>query len=192
MHPHSQRTHFLVLAALLAMAACGCANMNPLRPLPPPPTEQIVMPAPPKIETEQDVAQDPTLLEKYTAACKIAEEQKACAEKLGKELAIEKNAAMTAQQQLNTTKRKVVSLQAQNTQLENLGKQYEEAQRQLLELTTTIRDLRRNLLKERLMRVKLEQTVLTLKIDIAKSRRRKLLQNNVSYRLPARAGDKTQ
>jgi len=193
MRPHLQRAHPIVLAALLAAAACGCANTDPLTQLQlAPPPEQVCMSAPPKIETEQDVAGDPTLLEKYRTACKMAEEQKASAEKLVKELAAEKDAAAAAQRQLDDLKRKTASLEAKNAQLENLANQYAEAQQQLLELANTVRDLRRSLLQERLTRVKLEQTVLTLKIDVAKARRRKLLQNNVSYKLPARSGEKTQ
>lgn len=182
----------LCVTGFLVVAVCGCSSGRTFLPWTQrPPQEQSVMLDPPKIETEQDVNQDPTLLEKYKAATKTAEEQMVRVSKLATELAAEKAALHTAQAEVGALKDKNELLKKRTAAFDKLVKDYDESQHQQLSLTGVLRNLRQELLKEKLTRVKLEQTILALRIDVAKAKRRELL-NKSEYKQSADAKEGKQ
>ena len=140
------------------------------------PAEEIVLDAP-IVERNPVVRQEPTLLEKFQEISRLYEAETIQRSALEEKLANAIEACRRAEDGSASLKREVKALEGKADELADVSARYGEAQETLFELGKTVRQLRRELLEERLARIKQEQAVVSLKLETARGRRKKLLQN---------------
>ncbi len=159
----AQRAAWIALL-LVVVIAPGCAQ-----PLVEVPLEL------PIIEPEPQVKQEPTLLERFQEVSQMHESEKNRAASLEAQLGEQTEARKRAEAELQELRQQIETLEQKAQELANLKIKYDEAQTTLLGLEADIRDMRGELLEERLTRVKCEQTIAALKIEKAKERRKHLI-----------------
>jgi len=129
----------------------------------------------PRVEPEPLIAQDPTLLERFQEVSRLWECEAARARQLESDLAQERERSAALRKELDQSQAECQSLQAKAAALAELQTKYDEAQREMSALTDALRDARRELLQEKLARVKQEQALVSLKIAAAQEQRKRLI-----------------
>lgn len=163
----------LLVGAAILSGCTGCAK-------------EIVLDAP-MVERDPVVTREPTLLEKFQKVSRLCEAAKLQVASLRKELASETKARRAAETELTSLRERASVLERKARELAELRVRHEEAQETLFELGKNVREIRSDLLKERLIRIKQEQTIVSLKIENAKARRKSLLENKVAAREASKA-----
>ncbi len=151
----------------------GCAQ---------PPLEMEILLNPPVVEPEPQVVQDATLMERFQELSRLFEAEQIKARALEKSLTQESEGRERAETELAVLRKKAQVLEQKASAFEDIKSKYDDAQKHLLDLTDTIRELRRGLYEEKIARVKNEQTIVALRIASAKERRRQVVSNEIDVR----------
>lgn len=149
--------------AVLACLLAGCAQPS----IQPPDVVAV-----PTVEPETAAASEPTVLERLQETSRQLDAEKRRADALAGQLAEQKAARDKAEAEVDRLRQQVVNLERLAKQLDEMRAKFDAAQKSSLELENVTRDLRRELLEERLAGAKREQTILALKIERAMDRRR--------------------
>jgi len=155
------------LAALVILAP-GCTQ----------PPVQVLL-DPPVIQPEPQVTEDTTLMDRFQELSRLYDSERMKTQALERSLAEETAARESAEAELAAMREKVKALEAKAAAYEDIKTKYDDAQQKLLELTDTVRELRRNLYEEKLARVRNEQTIVSLQIARAKEQRRRVVSGQI-------------
>ena len=161
----ANRGTILAAAALIA-AAAGCSS-------PPPPRMPLNRPA---MAAEPATPRPPTLLERLREATERYELERIRADELQAQVDSLTETGQRLETEAASLRKTVEDLEQRLTLLGDVQTRYEEAQTTLMELGETVRDLQRQLLQERLARVKNEQTIVSLKLESAREQRQRLIE----------------
>ncbi len=154
-----------VLVAIIAMMVVGCARHTIYVPLEPPVTQP-----------ETSLQQEATLMEEYQEVTRLYEAEKTRALALETKLAEETLTRENVETEAQALKKRVDTLEADLLAKAELEQRYTEAREELLQLSKTVPELQRKLLNEQLARIRHEQTIVTLKIEGAMERRKRMLE----------------
>ena len=150
---------------LVAFTIAGCAYL---------PSPLVL--DPPVIESEIRISREATLLEQFQQVSTLYETEKARGTSLENELAVETETRERAQADLESLRKKVGDLERNLAALTDISGKYDEAQKTLQEFGNNVRNLQEGLLKEKLVRIKHEQTIVSLKLEAARQRRKQLIE----------------
>jgi len=151
----------LFLAMVAALTGCRSA------------ATMAVADEPPAIETEPSIGDGETMLERYSRIHKVLQAEKSRAEKLAGELDQKRKSLTTAVAQLDKLQKEVVELRRRAAERDAALKRYDETQQTLLRMNDEMRTVRRDLLEEKLGRVRAEQALVAAKIEMARGRQRR-------------------
>jgi chromosome segregation ATPase len=158
------RTGLSAAVSLAALLFSGCAALMPA-------AASVTLDAP-VVEPEPRAPTEATSLQRYQELSQQYETEKARSAALGAELAEQKTARQKAETENEALRRQVEVLTEKAAELDLLKKKFDEAQKAAFEVENTLRDVRRQLLEERLAGVKREETIVALKIERAKDLRK--------------------
>lgn len=150
---------------LMAFMVGGCAHFP----------SPVVL-DPPVIESEIRIGREATLLEQFLQVSTLYETEKARAASVENALARETETRERAQADAESLRKRVSALEQNLTALADISAKYDEAQKTLQELGHNARNLQEELLKEKLARIKHEQTIVSLKLESARQRRKQLIE----------------
>ena len=179
--PTAMRTCIGAAISLTVLLLYGCAGSAP-------PVTSTAKLDEPVVQPEPCVSTETTSLQRYQELNQSYEAEKTRSAGLTAELAEQKPARQKAETENESLRRQVESLTAKAAELDLLKKKFDEVQKTGFEMENTLRDVKRQLLEERLAGVKREETIVALKIERAKdcasrrssarcsSRRRNLLK----------------
>jgi chromosome segregation ATPase len=148
-----------------ALLISGCVTPSPAPPTP------VTLEAP-VVEPEPCAPIETTSLERYQELSQSYEGEKAHSAALAAELTEQKAARQKAETENEGLHRQVDALTAKAAELELLKTKFDEAQKAAFEVENSLREVRRQLLEERLAGVKREETIVALKIERAKDLRK--------------------
>jgi hypothetical protein len=159
---------------LTVLLVSGCAQFAPAPPSSARLEEPVVQPEPaPSVET--------TSLQRYQELSQGYEAEKARSAALAAELTEQKAARQKAETENENLRRQLEIVTAKAAELDVLKPKFDEVQKSAFEVENSLRDLRRQLLEERLAGVKREETIVALKIkrdrDLRKSPVERALQS---------------
>ncbi len=163
--PRAMRTCISAAVSLTVLLVSGCAEFAPAPANTAKLEEPVVQPEPlPSTET--------TSLQRYQELSQGYEAEKTRSAALAAELTEQKAARQKAETENENLRRQVEALTAKAAELDLLKPKFDEAQKSAFEVENTLRDVRRQLLEERLAGVKREETIVALKIERAKDLRK--------------------
>lgn len=164
--------------AVLAIGVAGCVQQAP---------KKAALEAP-IIEPEPLLTQDNTILERFKEVSTRYEAEKNNSALLQDRLEETATALEAARSEVEELRGTVKGLEKKQKGLDALNVKYDEAQKALLDLGNNLRTLRRDLYTEKLARVKAEQTIVKLRIDIARNERSQLLARRNARTKPPASG----
>ena len=161
----AMRTCISAAISLTVLLFSGCAELMPA----PVSTAKLEEPV---VQPEPCVSTETTSLQRYQELSQSYETEKARSAALVAELAEQKTARQKAETENESLRRQVEALTAKAAELDLLKTKFDEVQKTSFEVENTLRDVRRQLLEERLAGVKREETIVALKIERAKDLRK--------------------
>ena len=150
---------------MTVLLVSGCAALAP----DPSPTVQLEAPV---VQPEPCAAPETTSLQRYEELSQLYEAEKRRSTALVAELAEQKAARQKAETENESLRGQLAPLTAKAAELVLLKTKFDEAQKASFELENSLRDVRRQLLEERLAGIKREETIVALKIERAKDSRK--------------------
>ena len=164
---HAQRAaRCLSVLSGAALLTCGCAARPEIGG-----AEAIQLPAP-LVQPEPAVSTEVTSLQRYQELSQFCETEKSRNAALETSLAEQKAGRQKAEAENENLRRQVETLNAKARELDAVKAKLDEAQKASLEMENAVRDMRRELLQERLAGVKRDQTIVALKIEKAREARK--------------------
>ncbi len=151
--------------SLTVLLLSGCAGFAP-------PATSTAKLNEPVVEPEPCVSTETTSLQRYQELNQSYEAEKTRSIGLAAELAEQKAARQKAETENESLRLQAESLTAKAAELDALKTKFDEVQKTSFELENTLRDVKRQLLEERLAGVKREETIVALKIERAKDLRK--------------------
>ena len=139
------------------------------------PQRREVMLEAPVIERAPVPTHEPTLLEKYQEVSQLHAAARIELARLTRQLASESGTCKRLEEQIKAGQQRVKVLEGKSKQLDEVVARHDAAQAELLRLGKTVREVRHELLQERLARIKLEQQLVALKLKNAREKRQQLL-----------------
>jgi len=155
------------LVPLVVFILSGCAELQP-----------VVMLDPPMVESEGGIAQDVTLLEQFQQVTRRYELEKAQVASLEAQLSAETVARQRAEAEAESRQAEVAALEKSLEVLSDIETKFNNAQQVTAELSERVRELQQDLVAEQLMRIKVEQKLVELKIERARERRRQMIEEH--------------
>ena len=163
--PRAMRTCISAAIFLTALLLSGCAERTPA-------PADIATLDEPVVEPEPCASTETTSLQRYQELSQQYEAEKLRSAALAADLAEQKAARQKAETENESMRRQLESLTAKAAELDILKTKFDEAQKAAFEVENSLRDVRRQLLEERLAGVKREETIVALKIERAKDLRK--------------------
>ncbi|MGD1001223.1 MAG: hypothetical protein ABSA67_11060 [Candidatus Brocadiia bacterium] len=161
----AMRTCISAAISLTVLLFSGCAELMPA----PVSTAKLEEPV---VQPEPCVSTETTSLQRYQELSQSYEAEKTRSAGLAAELAEQKTARQKAETENEGLRHQVESLTAKAAELDLLKTKFDEVQKTGFEVENSLRDVKRQLLEERLAGVKREETIVALKIERAKDLRK--------------------
>jgi hypothetical protein len=181
------RTCITAAISLTVLLVSGCAALTPG------PSNTVKLDAP-VVQPEPCAATETTSLQRYEELSQLYEAEKIRSAALVTELAEQKAARQKAETENEGLRRQLEPLTAKAAELGLLKTKFDESQKTAFEMENSLREVRRQLLEERLAGVKREETIVALKIERAKDARKspadRALQRNEERPAPDAAAEK--
>jgi hypothetical protein len=152
--------------SLTALLVSGCAALTPA---PAAATTQLEEPV---VQPEQVATSETTSLQRYQELSRLYDAEKNRTTALAAELGEQKAARQKAEAENENLRRQMEPLTAKAVELGLLKTKFDETQKTAFDLENTLREVKRQLLEERLAGVKREEMIVALKIERAKDARK--------------------
>jgi chromosome segregation ATPase len=169
------------LACLCGMSGCSAINSYLSSPVervakgPAKPRKEAIVLKAPRVDSSKNRDQQPTLLEQLTKLTRRLEKEQVRVDELQTSLASEKDLRQKSEAKTEELARKLRFLREQEAELTRISKEYDTAQQELKGLVNKVRSQNQTMHKEELKNVRLQQQLVTLKIEMARLNRRQLL-----------------
>jgi chromosome segregation ATPase len=182
--PIAMRTCVSAAISLTVLLFSGCADPT----LPPSSTARLEEPV---VQPEPCSSTETTSLQRYQELNQQYEAEKKRSAALAAELDEQKAGRQKAEAENESLRHQVESLTAKAAELDLLKTKFDEAQKTAFEVENSLRDVRRQLLEERLAGVKREETIVALKIERAEDLRKSPVERAlqpIEQKLPQETG----